>query len=117
MIQSVWYTSRVYNENNGMPDYYIDVNNNIVKYDITDTTDPILRHLYEKPYDNKFLPDKKALAMDLNLKVTKEIGKNMKFAFYVNRILHYYPEYRQNGGNIVKRRTTPSFGMELNIKL
>ncbi len=117
MIQTVWYTSRVYNEHNGMPDYYIDVNNNIVKYNITDTTDPILRHLYEKPYDNKFLPDKKALAMDLNLKVTKEIGKNMKFAFYVNRILHYYPEYRQNGGNIVKRRTTPSFGMELNIKL
>ncbi len=55
-------------------------------------------------------------ALDINFKATKEFGKNVQLALFVNRILTVYPDYRLNNA-VIKRQASPYFGMEMNIKL
>lgn len=117
MIQTLWYSSHKYSPHDGMPDYYIDADKQKHIYKPEDINDPVLRHLYLKPSSNAFDKVRNEIAVDLNLKVTKTIGKNMRFAFYVNSLIDYRPDYRRNNGLLVKRRVSPTFGMELNINL
>ncbi|WP_321281922.1 carboxypeptidase-like regulatory domain-containing protein [Marinifilum fragile] len=116
-FQVLWYTSWKYSPHNGMPSYYIDMNDNKFEYTEADTQDPILKHLYEKPSDNAFDTERVPITIDYNLKVTKLINQNMRLAFYVNRILYYYPDYNRKDGFRVKRSASPYFGMELNINI
>lgn len=100
-----------------MPSYYIDMNENRFEYTEADSKDPILKHLYEKPSSNAFDTWRVPITIDYNLKVTKLINQNIRLAFYVNRILYYYPDYNRKDGYRVHRKATPYFGMELNINI
>lgn len=116
-FQVLWYTNWKYIPNNGMPSYYIDMNENRFEYTEADSKDPILKHLYEKPSSNAFDTWRVPITIDYNLKVTKLINQNIRLAFYVNRILYYYPDYNRKDGYRVHRKATPYFGMELNINI
>ncbi len=116
-FQVLWYTSWKYNKHNGMPDFYMDMEGNKYQYTMADTTDPILRFLYDKPSSGAFDTWRVPITIDYNLKVTKLLNKNMKLAFYVNRILYYYPDYSRKDGFKIKREASPYFGMELNINI
>lgn len=116
-FQVLWYTSWKYNKHNGMPDFYIDMEKNKFPYTLADTTDPLLRFLYKKPSVEQFDTWRVPITIDYNLKVTKLINESMKLAFYVNRILYYYPNYSRKDGFKVKREASPYFGMELNINI
>ncbi len=116
-FQTIWYTLWKYVPHNGMPTYYFDKDNNRYSYTEKDTTDPVLRFLYDKPDPNQFEAWREPVQIDYNLKVTKRITKNIDMGFYVNRILHYYADFHRPDGLVVKRDSSPYFGMELNIKL
>ena len=55
-------------------------------------------------------------AIYVNLKATKTIGRYMKLAVFVNRIIDHLPDYMSNGLT-VRRSSSPYFGMELNVKI
>lgn len=116
-FQIIWFTQWKYIPNNGMPSKYLDKDGNIFTYTEKDATDPILGFLYTKHSPNEFDVWKVPIAIDYNLKVSKTINKNMLLAFYVNRILYYYPDYNRKDGFRVRRDASPYFGMELNIKI
>ena len=52
-----------------------------------------------------------------NLKVTKEFGRWMKLALFIDRMLDYMPDYKTNSGLIVRRTAKPYFGMEINFSI
>ncbi len=116
-FQTIWYTLWKYVPNNGMPTYYLDMENNRHPYTQSDTTDPILRFLYDKPSANQSESWREPITIDYNLKVSKRINKNIDLGFYVNQILHYYADFHRPDGFVVRRDSSPYFGMELNIKL
>lgn len=43
------------------------------------------------------------MAMYVNFKATKQIGKYLKLALFANRILDYLPDYTSNGLRIKKK--------------
>lgn len=116
-FQTLWYTLWKNTPNNGMPTYYIDRDNKQYPYMQKDSTDPILRFLYDKPYENQFAAMREPIAIDYNLKVSKTISKHIDLGFYVNSLLHYYADVHRPGGFVVKRDSSPYFGMELHVKL
>lgn len=116
-FQVIWFTQWKYIPNNGMPSRYLDKDGNSFTYTEKDATDPILGFLYTKHSPNEFDIWKVPVTVDYNLKVSKTINKNMLLAFYVNRILYYYPDYNRKDGFRVRRDASPYFGMELNIKI
>ncbi|NOU58383.1 TonB-dependent receptor [Marinifilum caeruleilacunae] len=116
-IQCMWYYKNKRNPHNGMPDSYMDKSGNFFKYDESDTTDPVLRFLYDEPSSNEFDTKRTPIGIDINLTVSKEIGEYMKLSFYVNSILDYHPSYTTEDGLHVRRISNPYFGMELNINL
>ena len=117
LLQTVWFSGSQYAPHNGMPDSYIDLNDKQYPYRPDDSTDPFLRHLYDKPSENEFDERREPIDMALNLKVCKRIGSHINFAFYVNSLLTYLPDYHRTDGTKVKRKRFPWFGMELNINL
>ncbi|WP_321331230.1 TonB-dependent receptor [uncultured Bacteroides sp.] len=113
--QCTWLTSSQPLWNDGTPTSYIDKSGAEHVFTEADRTDSELQHLVETYssayFNNKTIP----FAMDLNLKATKEFGKNIQLSLFVNRILTIYPDYH-SGTQLVRRQASPYFGMEMNFK-
>ncbi len=117
VIENVWFTGIKYNYNSGMPAYYMDINETKYTYTGQDTEDSILRFLYKKYSSDSFNNRRIPFESSLNLKVTKQIGKKMRLAFYVNSLMYVAPDYKDDYGTSINRRTNPYFGMEININI
>ena len=66
--------------------------------------------------ESMFEKNKMPIEMSLNFKITKKFNSNISLSMYVNRLVSYLKPIEHNGISM-KRRTSPYFGMELNIKL
>ncbi len=117
LLQTLWYTGKQNNRHNGMPAYYVDKAGAMYRFKPEDINDPLLIHMYDKPSEDQFDKEIEAIAVALNLTVTKRINEQTGFSFYVNNILDYTPDYYRKDGLKVKRRVLPWFGMELNINI
>ena len=53
----------------------------------------------------------------INLKATKEFGRHIKLALFINRMLDYMPDYTTVSGLKVRRTSKPYFGMEMNVAI
>jgi len=115
-IQSMWFESRQTDLNSGLPAAFLDAQGNRYNFEPSMTTDPVLRHLVDTYNQYTFLKSETAMATKVNLKLSKEIGKNLLIACYFNNILSYLPEYTSVYGTKVNRTVTPHFGAELNFK-
>ena len=76
--------------------------------------EPLLRFLSKQNTSSQKLTV--PMAMYVNLKATKEIGRYMRIALFVNRILDCLPDYTSNG-LLVRRSSGLYFGMELNFTI
>ena len=74
----------------------------------------VLQHLVNIYSDAYFDLKTTPFAMDLNLKATKEIGTYINLSLFVNRFLSLYPDY-YDGDKLVRRTSSPYFGMEANL--
>lgn len=63
-------------------------------------------------YDNYSIPT----ALYVNFKATKTIGRYLRVAVFVNRIIDYLPDFN-SGGLTVRRSSDAYFGMEVNVKI
>ena len=121
-IQNMWFETARRDYNIGMPSYYLDEYGN--KYQFTDTqlNDANFIQLIDTQKSSyKFKTDRTAMATKVNLKLSKEIGDNIRLACYLNNVLTYLPDYTSYTGTRVTNRSNgtdadPYFGAELNIK-
>ncbi|MCU4174100.1 TonB-dependent receptor [Carboxylicivirga sp. N1Y90] len=122
--QAVWYYNRKIEWQSEYPLYYMDSDEIIHDYKVTDADDPSLRHLMLSFNDHYFDNDPIPLSLDMHIKMTKEIGEHLRVAFYVNRLLSYYQSYTDKYGRQLERKSNtiggPSslyFGAELKLRI
>lgn len=115
--ECMWYTSSKSIRANGIPLKYIDTEGVIHDYTDECRQDMYLQWLVNKYNDSAWLKQKVPFYMFLNLKVTKDFGKWMKLALFVNRMIDYMPDYTTNSGLKVRRTSKPYFGMEVNFSI
>lgn len=116
-VQCMWYVSTRKLWQNGVPESYLDVTDGLLHpYTAASQADELLQHLVRVYNDDVFRRQTVPMAIYVNLKATKTIGKHLKVAVFANRLLDHLPDYRSNG-LMVRRVTDPYFGMELNFSL
>lgn len=116
-VQCMWYTKRQSQWKEGIPVAYIDVaDGELHPYTEESRSDAILQHLQENYNQDQFKEMKIPVALYVNFKVTKKIGKYLGLSFFANKLLDYTPDYNSNGFTI-RRNVDPYFGMELNFSL
>lgn len=116
-LQTIWFDNSTNVYTNGIPDAYIDNYSQYHEFTEADKSDPILSYLVRSYQAYFFKKSIKPIDCGLNLKLSKEIGDNLRFSFYVNSILNYLPDYKSNYGAIITRTRQPYFGMELNLSI
>lgn len=115
--ECMWYTSSKSIRENGVPLKYMDNNGNVFDYTEESRQDMYLQWLVNKYNASAWLKQTVPFYMFLNLKVTKDFGKWMKLALFVNRMIDYMPDYTTNSGQKVRRTSKPYFGMEINLNI
>ena len=115
-FQCMWFQKTRRLPQNGTPDKYLSAVDGLLHDYYPNTGDPFLDRL-EQYYNPELYKDITIpTAVYINLKATKTIGKKLRVAVFVNRLLDYLPTYTANGLTI--RRTADAyFGMELNFTL
>ena len=115
-LQCMWYVKTRRLPQTGTPDAYISSVDGLLHAFEDGAADPMLAYLIQSYnpalYDSYTVPT----ALYVNLKATKTIGKWLRVAVFVNRILDYLPDYKSNGLT-VRRSSDAYFGMELNFTL
>ena len=102
---------------NGIPMAYINTKGEILPYTEADKTDMYKQWLIRKFNPGMFKEQKVPFYAYFNLKVTKDFGKYMNVALFVDRILDYMPDYESESGLTVRRIARPYFGIETNITI
>lgn len=116
-VQCMWFVSTRQMHRNGIPVSYLDVSDGkLHPYTEESMTDGHLQFLIKNYNEASFRKQTVPLALYVNLKATKRIGKWLRLSLFANRLLDYLPSYRSNG-LLVRRNTSPYFGMELNFTL
>ena len=115
--ECMWFTSSKSIRTSGVPLKYIDSNGDIHDFTEDSRQDVYLQWLVNKYNDSAWLKQKVPFYMFMNLKVTKDFGRWMKIALFVNRMIDYMPDYTTNSGMKVRRTSKPYFGMEMNFNI
>ena len=114
-FQCLWFTSSQPLWNDGVPVAWVDASGTEHPFTEADRTDTQLQWLVQTYSDGYFDRSTVPFSMDVNLKITKDFGRWARLAMYVNRLFGAYPDYYRNGV-LVRRSSSPYFGMELNLK-
>ncbi len=116
-IQCMWWVKTTRLRENGVPAYYLSaIDGELHPYLPEDRNDKLLQFLVKTYSDAVYDTYKIPTAIYVNLKATKEIGKHLRIAVFVNRLIDFLPEYKSNG-QVVRRSSNPYFGMELNFSI
>lgn len=116
-FQCMWFTSTTKLRQNGTPDMYLDVaDGQYHPYTEASLQDVMLQFLRVSYNEGLYKKQTTPIAMYVNLKATKQIGRWLKVAVFANRIIDYLPDYKSNGLTL-RRISSPYFGMELNFTL
>lgn len=115
--QIMWWTKTRRMRENGVPVSYLASDGNIYPYDReTAASDPLLSQLVRNFSDELFDTQRVPMALYLNFKATKQIGRYLRISAFVNRIIDYLPDYKSNGLT-VRRASEAYFGMEATITI
>lgn len=115
--ECVWFTTSQQMRENGTPLAYMSVDGKIHPYTEASKADKYLKWLVKQYNDALWQKHREPLYVLFNLKVTKEFGRWMKLALFIDRMLDYMPDYKTNSGLIVRRTAKPYFGMEINFSI
>lgn len=115
--ECTWFTMSQAMRVNGVPSAYKTIDGNVYPYTNESRNDPYLRFLVINYNDAGFAKQRVPFWMFLNLKVTKDFGKWMRFALFIDRMIDYMPDYETNSGLTVRRNSKPYFGMEINFTI
>lgn len=116
-IQSVWYASYSMMPYSGIPDSYIGLDGITHAFTDVEKQSAAFKSLIENFSPAYFNTERTPISVGVNLKVTKEMGNNLKLSFFVNRILDYNPRYTTRFGVSMQKWVTPFMGAEIVLKL
>lgn len=115
-IECVWYVRSSALRDNWSPAAYISVGDG-AEHPYTSeavAAEPLLRYL-AKPSGTTH-PVTIPIAVFVNIKVTKKVGRRLTISAFADRIVDYLPDYESNGLNM-RRSADLYFGMELNLTI
>lgn len=115
-VECIWFESSRRLRQNGTPLAYMDVTGKVHPFTEEDAGDTYKQWLVQRYNEDVFRKKTIPFCMYVNLKATKDFGKYIRLALFVDRLLDYAPDYKSNGYTI-RRNVNPYFGMELNIRL
>ncbi len=116
-VQCVWYVSTQQMWRNGVPVSYLSAEDGqLHPYTEESANDAVLQFLIKTYNDATYNKQTIPIALYVNLKVTKTIGKWIKLSLFANRLIDYLPDYTSNGV-LVRRNVDPYFGMEVSFTL
>ena len=116
-FQIMWWVKTTRMPLDGVPEAYLSAEDGEIHPYLTEGGDNLLLPFLIKTYnEDTFKTVKIPFAGYFNLKATKSIGKHLRIALFVNRILDWLPDYRTNG-LLVRRSSDAYFGMELNLSI
>lgn len=116
-VQVVWFTTSQAKRFSGMPSAYIGPDGVSRPFTETERDNPDFKQLIQTYSASYFNKNREPLSVGINLKATKEIGRNLQVSFFVNRLWDYNPVYKNNLNNEVRKWEIPAFGAELTLKL
>ncbi|MFO7938917.1 MAG: TonB-dependent receptor plug domain-containing protein [Bacteroidales bacterium] len=116
-FQTTWYREDRHLPYDGTPIAYLDNYGKYHQYSEADKKDAMLKLLTRSFPPYYFNADTEPIDLGINIKLSKEIGKNLSFAFYVNNLITYLPDYKTITGATISRNSSPYFGMELKINI
>lgn len=116
-LQCNWWVKTRRMAENGVPVSYLSAEDGrLHPYTEADASDAMKQHLTRYFSPQLFITMKVPVAMYLNFKATKQLGRYLRISAYVNRILDYLPDYESNGITI-RRNSEAYFGMEATITI
>lgn len=116
-LECLWFSSTRQLRDNGTPISYLSaVDGQIHPFTDADAEDPVLRSLIRRYSDDMYRELRVPMALYLNLKATKKIGKWLRISAFVNHLINHLPAYKSNGFTI-RRTSNAYFGMEINITI
>ncbi len=115
--ECMWFTSSKSIRTDGTPTAYMATDGNVYPYTEASSKDTYLQWLVNKYDDSMWMEQRVPFYMFLNLKVTKDFGRWMKVALFIDRMIDYMPDYKTNSGMTVRRTSKPYFGMEMNFSI
>lgn len=116
-VQNMWFTSSQSLWRNGVPIAYMDPDGNIHEFSDSDLKDPYLANLVRDYSLAAFDLQKVPVSTTFNIKATKNfLNDRVGLALFVNRLVSIAPDYSRYGV-IIRRYSSPYFGMELNFKI
>ena len=116
-LQALWYTSSKMKAYDSAPDYYITLDGITHSFTEVEKADNAFKELLEVHNAAYFDDERTPVSVELNLKVTKEIGNHLKLSFFVNRLLDYNPRFTTRFGIASQKWVTPFMGAEVQVKL
>lgn len=116
-VESTWFISRRRLPQDGRPIAYLDANDGkLHPYTSESEKDPYLQHLYLQYSETLFRPSYIPIALGVNFKVSKKMGKHFTLSLFANNVVDYLPDYKV-GDATLRRTSSPYFGMELRVSL
>lgn len=116
-LQCLWWVKTKRMAQNGMPVAYISAEDGLIHpFTANDQTDAVLKQLVQHYNSELYRQQTVPPALYLNLRVSKQIGKALRMAAFVNSLLDYLPDYTVNG-LMVRRGGEAYFGMEAIINI
>ncbi len=94
--------------------FYDDVEH---EYTVADFRDPLHQQAIEKLYQYRFMEEVLPVLVKCDIKISKDIGRRLKLAFYANNFLNIRPWYLgTREGMYIRRNQVPYFGADLKFQ-
>lgn len=115
--ECTWFTASQMGRMNGMPTAYMDVTGALVPFQPEDANDAWLQHLIKRYNDMSFKRTTNPFYMYVNFKATKQFGKKLRLALFIDRLIDCVNDFYRNGMIVRRTAQNPYFGMELNLSI
>jgi len=116
-IQFLWHSAFQMIAYDGIPTHYINLKGEKLAFTNNELNDPVFKPLIETFSPAYFLPEKNPVSIELNFRATKEINKQLRISFFVNRLIDYNPMYKTRFGTNARKWVIPFMGAEMQLKI
>ena len=116
-FQCQWFSGMKAEWCNPAPTSYLDLQLQEHPFTAESAADGILQHMiHDNVSKEAYLYRLTPFSMNVNLKISKRLYRDrLNIAIFVNRLFTYSPSYRNETNALVRRYSSPYFGMELNF--
>lgn len=116
-VETTWFTKRRRLPQDGYPIAYLDAKDGVLHpFTEESAKDPYLQHLVIRYDELLFKRGYIPIALGVNIKVSKKMGKHFTLSLFANNTIDYLPDYKV-GEATLRRTSSPYFGMELRVSL